>query len=350
MVGTPPEKRSHTLDEMAPKPALKSARALSGETSADRPTSGPGATCHGCGGEIQAGRRSDAVHCKGACRARASRQGKEIPLGPKLGDLVAAYAGHLRTKTSSAQKAFSVIAEKLGPLAGRPVLSIPPEAWEAWLMTVGASQGSRELTRRYLLAALRGTPHRMPLGPGRRRIAREPARDLTPDLKQALAMTGLSQRDQLVVSLRVAGFHVQEILGLRVADNGGIQVGRPNWHRRSAPSLSRGLELRLRGYAAEKGIAPGEPLFRLTTEAIRLIIRRSLRSREARPQANLPSRLRELLGRGPQSLTTLAEASGAKPDSVYRTLRRMNDVMLIHGSRGRHGESVWDLAVPAAAE
>jgi hypothetical protein len=165
----------------------------------------------------------------------------------------------------------------------------------------------------------------------------------------ALTQAPANVRDWLVGHLAVAGFYVKEIVSFGIGSNGQIEVGRPNWRRRSAPRLSPGLELRLGTYAAENGIRDGGAIFPLSAEGIRLIVKRALSrvgERRDPSMGTLSSCLRELLQPGPQSLTALAQVLGARRGSIYKALRRMTDVSQVGGLKGRGRESVWSLRAP----
>lgn len=58
----------------------------------------------------------------------------------------------------------------------------------------------------------------------------------------------------------------------------------------------------------------------------------------------LSARLRAMLRAGSQSLDAMVEETGAKEDTVYRTLRRMPEATMLNGSRGRGGTSEWGLS------
>ncbi|MGH7427778.1 MAG: hypothetical protein ACREJ4_05405 [Candidatus Methylomirabilaceae bacterium] len=279
---------------------------------------------------------------------------KDIPPGPTLGELIAAYRTRLAAKTPDAQRAFAFIARKLGPLADRRILTFTAPMWEAWIAeaTAGFSDSYRRQTRAYLRAMLQGTAHHLARGPGRQSLAPRAIKNLTPAARVALTRGPLKERHRPIGHLVVAGFQTREILGLRMGSDGRIELGPPNWRRRSVPSLTPGLEVQLQAYASAKGITVGAPLFPLSAEGIRLIVKRGLgRAGETEPRGprhtgSLSSRLRELLRPGPQPLTALAAAVDAKSDSAYRALRSMKDAAQVGGLKGRGRESVWSLKAP----
>ncbi len=312
--------------------------------------------CGSCAAPLE-GRRRHAAYCSTSCRVKASRRRRppSIDPGPILRDLIERYRRRLEGKSAGARRGFGYIARKLAPLADRRCLTIGAAEWESWLAaaTVGLSESYRRQVRAWCRAMLGGVPHCLARGRGRHGLAKRPARKVTPELQRALTETRMSQRDQLVVALRVAGFYVGEIVGLRLVSDGGIQ-SRPNWARRSAPDLSPGLELRLRAYAADKGIPAGGQIFPLSAEGLRLIVKRALgradeaRSRPRRERPSLSVRIREVLHSGPSQLGTLAELVCGNGGSVYKALRRMKDAVQVGGLKGRGRESVWSLAAPAA--
>jgi len=59
--------------------------------------------------------------------------------------------------------------------------------------------------------------------------------------------------------------------------------------------------------------------------------------------AGLPFRIRQLLSHGPKTIAAIAADLDSRPGSVYKALRRMKDVVPMHGSKGRGRESVWSL-------
>jgi hypothetical protein len=63
------------------------------------------------------------------------------------------------------------------------------------------------------------------------------------------------------------------------------------------------------------------------------------------PSASLSYRIRELLKPGPKTMAEIAEELDAKPDSVTKTLRRMQDVCRLdqYESGGRGKQNVWSL-------
>lgn len=302
-------------------------------------------------------RRRHAIYCSSTCRARASRAKRaggipSVDPGPKLAEMIERYRDHLLGKTPGTLRAFEGVAKALGPLQDRRVLEISSSNWESWIegATANFSPSHRRQVRGYLLAMLRGTAHWLARGPGRPRVAshKGPALELTPEIQRALK-SAPKERSRLIGHLVARGFYVSEIRRFRLADDGRVELPRPAWGRHAAPaSIPTDLEARLQRYAVAKGIPAGAPLFPLTDQGIRLIVQRAVRraGETQAPAGRLSSRLREALQYGPLPLSALAEASGAKPDTVYRVLLRMKDVAQLSGSKGRGHSSVWTLAAP----
>jgi hypothetical protein len=252
---------------------VESARAPSGETSPARPPSGPGATCQGCGGEIPPGRRSDAENCRGACRARGSRERHAIDPGPQLSEIIANKRRHLEAtaRGESTLRSFDVLARGLATLAHRHVATITQDEWRAVFTKATATmrESSRTQLARMIKAMLKGvpswfaavapfTPNPPPSPPPalpRRRIAH-------------LESLPRLERTRLAVALMRQGFLPVEIQRLTIGDSGEVLPGKPAWGRCNMPALSQTLRERLQAYANSKRLSPGTRLFPVSRAAL----------------------------------------------------------------------------------
>lgn len=225
--------------------------------------------------------RTETPLCSNRCRAQASRDAKPppIPPGPHIGKMIEAYTSKLRGKTPGAMRTFKRIAPALLPLAKRPALTISASEWEGWLAeaTEGMADSTKALWRRYLWAMLKGTPHFLAAAPPR--LPRpQVGRAARPDLLVSEAMPR-RVRARLVVELTALGFFPTEIRRVRLGEAGDIQLGPAAWRRRSRPPIPSALHERLRAFVSAKGIAPGAPLFPISSAAISEILRRLLRKK-----------------------------------------------------------------------
>lgn len=236
-------------------------------------------TCDPCGKSLD-GFRADAEHCSTACRMKAHRKkNPPIPPGPSIAELIEAYTRKLQSKTPGALRTFKRIAPALAPLATRPVLTVSASEWEHWLadVTRGKADSTKALLRRYVLAMLKGTPHF--LAAASPRLPRpQVGRAARPDLLVSEAMPR-TERTRLVVILIAVGLYPREIQVLTLDETGQVQAGRANWGRHSRPPIPFALQERLLAFAKAKRIAPGAPLFPISSAAISEILRRLLRKK-----------------------------------------------------------------------
>lgn len=280
-----------------------------------------------------------------------------------MGELIEAYRVHLASKSPSAQQAFEYVAKKLVPLSRMRVLTVTGSMWEGWFAesTRGFAESYRRQVRAYVRSMLSGTANHLARDPARPSGVKGPGLELTPEKRQGLKHPRPGprsrqfrdpwrmERDRLIGHLVAAGFYTGEILAVRFAGDGGIELAR-NWGRHAAPtSLPPGLDGRLRAYAIGRGIRAGERVFTVSDQWIRHIVARAVRraTETKAPIPKLSSRLRELLRGSSSSVAALAKALDARGDSVYRALRRMKDAVPMHGTRGRGKEGVWSLRAPA---